>query len=581
MKKTIMGLGIGVSLVFPLAQAQDNGRQSGGESVSPVFNIKQPRDRGRGPVLPVGPSDERFRTIDGVNNNTESPFMGAALTQLTRILSVNYGDSISSMAGSNRPSPRVISNAVAAQEGLIPNTLGTSDFLWQWGQFLDHDIDLTDGADPTEFENIVIPQSDPYFIVGPTMSFNRSLYASETGEVSPRQQVNEITSWIDASNVYGSEEERANALRTFDGSGQLKTSDGNLLPYNEEGLPNAGGDSNTLFLAGDVRANEQLGLTVMHTLFIREHNRLATEIAQDNPNFSADEIYEKARQIVGAQIQVITYKEFLPALLGPNTLRPYRRYNPNTDAAIANSFSTAAYRFGHSALSPTLLRLDADGNESEHGHLALREAFFSPERLTTEGGIDPILRGLASQTSQKIDPYVIDDVRNFLFGAPPANGFDLVSLNIQRGRDHGLPSYNQARVELGFSPAAQFSDISSDSEIQSRLAQAYDSVDDIDLWVGGLSEDALAGGHLGRIFTTIIARQYEALRNGDRFWYTRVLSGEELNTVERTTLADIIRRNTTIDQELQDNVFYVSTKPNRNNTQNDRRGADTRNGNGR
>ena len=137
----------------------------------------------------------------------------------------------------------------------------------------------------------------------------------------PRQQLNEITAWVDGSNVYGSNQERADALRTLDGTGKLKTSDGNMLPFNVDGLPNAGGSGPNLFLAGDVRANEQLGLTAMHTLFVREHNRLAEKIGAQRSNWDGDRIYEKARQLVGAQIQVITYNEFLPALLGKRAMR--------------------------------------------------------------------------------------------------------------------------------------------------------------------------------------------------------------------------------------------------------------------
>ncbi len=212
------------------------------------------------------------------------------------------------------------------------------------------------------------------------MSFNRSFYDAPTGTDAgnPRQQVNEITAWIDASNVYGSDAERAMALRTLDGTGRLKTSAGNLLPFNTQGLSNAGGDSDSLFLAGDVRANEQVGLTAMHTLFVREHNRQARLIARANPALSGDQIYLRARRIVGAEMQVITYREYLPALLGGAALPPYSGYRPALDASISNLFSTGPYRYGHSALSPTLLRLDAQGNEIPEGNLALREAFFAP-----------------------------------------------------------------------------------------------------------------------------------------------------------------------------------------------------------
>lgn len=489
--------------------------------------------------------------------------MNEADTRLTRWASASYNDLIETPAGSSRRSPRLISNAVNAQNRSILNASSASDFLWQWGQFLDHDIDLTDGVDPAEPIEISIPSGDPWFDPEATgtqvLNFNRSVYDIETGSavVNPRQQLNEISGWIDASNVYGSDVDRATALRTISGDGKLKISSGNLLPFNEPGLSNAGGSSAELFLAGDVRANEQLGLTTMHTLFVREHNRLADIIAERNPRLSGDDIYQSARRIVGALMQKITYEEFLPVLLGQNALRPYRGYDASIDASVANIFSGAAYRLGHSMLSTQILRLDRNGNEIEAGHLPLRDAFFSPQKLSSEGGIDPILRGLAGQVCQKIDAFIVDDVRNFLFGAPGSGGFDLASLNIQRGRDHGLPSYNAARQALGLTLKANFSDITSSTQLQNRLSAAYGSVDNMDVWVAGLSEDPVAGSSLGELFHTIVARQFEVLRDGDRFWYQRSLSDDEIRQIEGTTLADIIRRNTSIGNELSDNVFIV------------------------
>lgn len=508
-------------------------------------------------------SRDQFRSIDGSDNHPWHWETGAAYTQLRRLIEPYYTDGVYSMSGYDRPSPREISNAVHAQSQSIPNTLQASDYLWQWGQFLDHDISLTGGTTPAELANIVVPEGDEFFDPDGTgiqvMTFNRSLYdpSTGTGRDNLRQQVNEITSWIDASNVYGSDPVRAAALRTNDGSGRLKTSGDNLLPWNTETLPNAPHSGNDFFLAGDVRANETVSLIALHTVFVREHNRLADKIAAEHPSWSGERVYQKARQIVGAQMQVITYQEFLPALLGKGVIAPYRGYNPMVDASISNVFSTAAFRFGHSAVNPVLLRLDALGHEISAGHIAIREAFFSPQRIIQEGGIDPILRGLAHQLAQRIDPHVIDDLRSFLFGSPGHGGFDLVSLNIQRGRDHGLPSYNKAREAFGLSRANSFADISLDLKRQQQLASVYVNVDDVDLWVAGLSENPVTGSHLGELFHTIVKQQFEALRDGDRFWYQLTLSEKERRDVENTKLSDIIRRNTAIGDELSDDVFRV------------------------
>ena len=516
------------------------------------------RDRRRRP----GNDDPKFRSIDGSRNNKGDESLGAAETPLNRWASSDYGDGVSTMAGAGAPSPRRISNTVSAELGSEPNPQNASDFLWQWGQFLDHDIDLTDGTAPPEPAPIAVPAGDPFFDPSgsgaSTIDFNRSIYdeATGTGPGNPRQQLNEITHWIDASNVYGSDEERAHALRTNDGSGKLATSAGDLLPFNELGLPNAGGDSSSLFLAGDVRANEQVALLVMHTLFVREHNRLAEEIARGDASLSGDDIYQRARRIVGAQMQVITYREYLPALLGPDALDPYRGYDDTVDPRIANVFSTAIYRYGHSALSPVLRRLDENGNAIEAGALPLRDAFFNPS-LLVQDGVEPLLRGLAAQVCRRVDIEIVDDVRNFLFGPPGSGGLDLASLNIQRGRDHGLPRYNVVRVAMGLPPAASFGEVTSDPVTRSRLAEVYASPDDIDVWVGALAEDPVNGGHVGELMFVVMKRQFEWLRDGDRYWYEKDLSNEDRRSVEETTLADIIRRNTDIDDELADDVFHV------------------------
>lgn len=541
---------------------QDGGGQNGGDQNGGPGQGGGGQDGGGQNGGGEPNTDPQFRSMDGTDNNPNNPLIGSTFTQLMRLAPANYGDGISSLANPNGPNPREISNVLCAQTASKPNGVGASDFLWQWGQFLDHDIDLTDGMNPPEEAPIAIPTGDRFFDPSRSgtavMNFNRSLYDENTGSEAgnPRQQLNEITAWIDASNVYGSSVERASALRTNDGTGRLKTSEGGFLPFNTEGLPNAGGPGAELFLAGDVRANEQVGLATMHTLFVREHNRQAQRIADQNPTYNGEQIYQRARRIVGAQMQVITYREFLPTLLGPNAIPPYQGYDPTIDAGIANEFSSAVYRFGHSTLNSTLLRLDAGGTEIEEGHLALRDAFFRPDRVLAVG-LEPVLRGLASQACQDMDTQLIDDVRNFLFGPPGSGGFDLASLNIQRGRDHGLGTYNQTRRAYGLQPARTFNDISANPDVQRGLAQVYDNVNQVDLWVGCLSEDHLPGAMVGELAAAVIGDQFQALRDGDRFWYTRQLTANERREVENTTLADIIRRNTNIGGEITDDVFHV------------------------
>lgn len=494
--------------------------------------------------------------IDGFDNNLDHPEWGAAEELLLRTTTTEYANGQWTPAGEGRISPREISNLVVAQTESIPNDRFLTDFVWIWGQFLDHDIDLTEGAEPAEPFPIDVPAGDPYFdpfwTGTATIELNRSIHTTDSSGV--RQQFNQITAFIDGSVVYGSSAERAAALRTFE-NGLLKTSDGDLLPFNVAGMPNAGGSSPSLFLAGDVRANENAALISMQTLWVREHNRIATELHESDAELTDEELYQRARALVAGQIQAITWNEFLPALLGKDAMSSYSGYDATVNPGIANIFSTAAYRLGHSLLSPELLRLNHDGTAIDAGNLALRDAFFNVTPVL-EDGIAPILQGAATQLAQELDNHVIDDVRNFLFGPPGAGGFDLASLNIQRGRDHGLPDYNQARVDYGLTPVTTFADISSDSDTQAALATAYGTVDDIDVWVGGLAEDHLPGSSVGELFQTILVDQFERLRDGDRFWYQNSLNGWDLLEVEATTLKDVIERNSAV-CDLQSNVFFA------------------------
>ena len=505
------------------------------------------------------------RSSDGYGNNRRYPELGSANTPFLRVSGVSLEYALSAQLA-DEPSPRVISNILLAQAEPRPSSALVTDMFWQWGQFMDHDMTLT-LENLSEQQPIPVPLGDPVFDPfrrgGRTIDFNRSQFqaGTGTGADNPRAQVNELTAFLDASNVYGSSASRSSALRTNDGTGRLKTSgDGRFMPYNVDRHFNENGNvphsrHDELFLAGDIRANEQLGLISIQTLFMREHNRLAGLIAAEQPDLTGQEVFELARKIVGAEVQAITFHEFLPLLLGPGAIEPYRGYDSDVDPSIAMEFSTAVFRIGHTLLSPMLLHIGPDGEEQP---ISLADAFFRPS-VATELGISGFLRGLATQTAQEVDAKVVDQIRNLLFGAPGGPGRDLASLNIQRGRDHGVPSYKDVRGAYGLPPARSFADITSDPAVQDQLRRAYGNVDLVELWPGGLAEDHAPGANVGETFRTIIADQFRRLRDGDRFWYETdpffLANPALLEEVRRTTLADVIRRNTEIGDELPDVVF--------------------------
>jgi Ca2+-binding RTX toxin-like protein len=323
----------------------------------------------------------------------------------------------------------------------------------------------------------------------------------------------------------------ADSLRLPDG--HLKTSDGNNLPINPDGT----------FAAGDVRAQENPSLTALQTLFVREHNYQVDRLADLHPNWSGDRLYQEARAIVGGEIANITYNEFLPHLLGPAAPGPYPGYNPDVNPTISEEFAAAAYRFGHSIVSDDTVRVDNNGVISGP-ELALKDAFFLPANQFTDfGGADGFLRHLASEDSQALDARIVDSLRNFLFD-PPA-GQDLAAINIQRGHDQGIGTLNETRVALGLEPYKSFEDLTSDQGTLAALKQTFTGgIDQVDLWTGGLAENHMPGAMVGQTFGTIIADQFAALRNGDRFYFENALPKEEVAAIKATTLSDIIERDT-------------------------------------
>lgn len=511
------------------------------------------------------------RSIDGSGNNLYNSDWGAAEQVFLRNAPSNYsGDgSGSSFYNSLLPNPREVSNALYDSSGIVKtNKRKLSNMVWQWGQFLDHDITLTHVSEsPSEFAPIF---TDPSDAMSPMIPFSRSVYDSSTGTsgANPRQQINSITAYVDASNVYGSDAATAYELRDLGNGGRMKVSAGDLLPFD------VNGSDPSHFIAGDERANEQVGLTSMHTLFVREHNRLAGLLEANNPNWSDEQLYQTARKIVGAEMQAITYNEFLPMLLGRKNARKLKArkydYDPYANPSISNEFATAAYRFGHSMLPEEITLPEVDGYSEDS--IALKDAFFSPGFIASDADgstnhVEQLLLGLSTTKAQEIDGKLADGVRNFLFGDPGSGGMDLAALNIQRGRDHGLASYNELRVAYGLDPADNFRDITRNREVRRKLKQFYGSPDNIDAWVGVLVEDHIRGGSVGELAYSVISDQFLSLRDGDRYFYwgdDELMANWDVRSIinlRHVSLSDIISWNTSLDY-VPDNVFKVKHRNN-------------------
>ena len=482
-----------------------------------------------GPLLAQGaphPAPMIYRSIDGSGNNLQHTSYNAVNIDFIRTTPAHYADGVSTpIMGANA---RDISNIVVAGQGAVPNQEGLSGMMYAWGQFIDHDLDKMQSGTA----DISISTSANDIFGGASIRLTRAANDPTTGAGTskPAAAINTITGWLDGSMVYGSDATTAASLRLADG--HMATSAGNNLPI-----------ANDAFLAGDVRVAENPDLTALQTLFVREHNFQVDRLKQQHPEWSGDQLYQQAKAIVTAEIAHITYSEFLPHLLGADMLTKYKGYNPNVNPTISEEFAGAAFRFGHSIVSAELISFSENG--SVIAAQTLKNAFFEPAShfVSTGDGADGLLRHLSADVSNALDVHIVDDMRNFLFS--PGQGQDLAAINIQRGRDLGLGTLNQTREALGLSKYTSFSQLTSDATTAAALQQAYGSVDAIDLWTGGLAENHMAGAMIGETFGIIIAQQFEALRDGDRYWYEiQGFDPGTLDKIRHTTLSDLIERDT-------------------------------------
>jgi len=471
-----------------------------------------------------------YRPIDGAGVDPHNPAENAAGTDFTRLGTAHFtGDDGLRFAELN---PRTISNLVVGEgDPTLPMPENFSGMLYAWGQFLDHDLDLAP-QDGRRAIDIKIPTGDPVFGDGASIAMTRSLLDPKSG-----LPINAVTGWLDGSQVYGSMAAVAASLRSS--GGHLKTEADSLPVVNKQ------------FLAGDVRAAENPSLTALQVLFVREHNFQVDRLDALHPQWSDEHLYQEARALVTAELANITYTEFLPKLVG-SRIDPYGGYNAQVDNTFSVEFAGAAFRFGHSIVSGDTARIDNEGKLSGP-ELELRDAFFmAPDDFNAFGGADGFLRHLAGEASQAMDVRIVDDLRNFLFDPPV--GMDLAAINIQRGRDQGLGTLNETRKDLGFRPYANFDQLTDDTATAAAMKKVFGSVDKVDLWTGGLAEHHARGALLGRTFTTIIADQFERLRDGDPFYFENALDRADVRMVKGTTLSDIITRNTDA-TDMQADVF--------------------------
>ncbi|MBP2330894.1 hypothetical protein JOF56_011279 [Kibdelosporangium banguiense] len=580
-----------------------------------------------------------YQSLDGTGNNRAHPDWGIAGAAYLRVAPARYTDGVG--APVSGPNPRNISNRVFNNTGQrLSSGRGVSQWAATWGQFVDHTFGLRVGQ-PGAPQNISYDNADPlerfHSDIG-FVPFGRSKPVAGTGVDKPREQVNALGSYIDAFAVYGTAD-RLEWMRAGPVDGDMTNNGAKLLlpggmlprlsergdPAKAPGMDDAtGAMRERAMVAGDHRANENTGLLAVQTLFAREHNRIVDKLPQSLP----EEVkFQIARRVVIATQQYITYTEFLPTL-GVH-LKPYRGYDPSVNPTLGNEFATVGYRGAHSLIHDDIRLKVPAGRYTPEQLDALRAkgavvtvagnsvaitipagvAVFNPDLLdgVQLGGV---LQGLGGYAAARTDEQMGELVRSVPLKAQGLTAvFDITAIDVERGRDHGMPSYQQLRAAYGLAskpsfraitgenseafpvdpeltPGNEINDpdsldfvrlrdssgrvVASGSEnavtgerrtpLAARLKAIYGDVGAVDAFTGMVAEPPLPGREFGELQTTIWQRQFEALRDGNRFFYD---NDPVLTTIRhrygvdyRQNLGDVIARNTDVPRGgLAANVF--------------------------
>uniref|UniRef100_A0A2S2NAX9 Peroxidase n=1 Tax=Schizaphis graminum TaxID=13262 RepID=A0A2S2NAX9_SCHGA len=391
-----------------------------------------------------------------------------------------------------------------------------------------------------------------------------------------------VSSFIDASILYGSDLKTSHSIRTFK-NGKLRRQ---LGPNGKSYLPNVKKatelcnvtfDSTVCYVTGDPRVNIQPDMAVVTIVLMRLHNYLCDELKSLNPNWNDERIYQEARRLLIAMHQHVTYNELVPVILGrdfsrENFLLPLTKgfddsYDQYLNPTTITSFTAAAFRSLHSSIRG-FIELVSEARKIT-SKIRLSDYFFKPDIVQKQDNFDSFTRGLLTQKAQEVDKYFTKEISELAVRIPDRHQhIDLTSVDLERGRDYGEPSYNKFRQLCGLSEAKTFDDLVDqiDKKDIDALSKIYEHVDDVDYYVGGLLEKTKPGSMLGHTFQCVVGEMFFRLKYGDRFYYEfgnqiGSFKLDQLNEIRKTTLGLIVCITSDINS-VQKNMFEVPSSRN-------------------
>jgi hypothetical protein len=514
------------------------------------------------------------RSSDGSYNDLSDPMAGAAGVRF------GYNTEPERTLGETgerllTPNPRTVSRVLMTRTDGFKPVPFLNLTAAAWIQFMNHD--WVSHGDPADAEPYRIPldEDDPvrrtlhqtHMLVRPTQADP----TKRPGELATTH-INEVTAWWDGSQIYGSDATTADSLRSFAGGKLAIDPKTGLLPVADDGVEKTG-----------FRRNWWVGLSMLHHLFVKEHNAICDMLALNYPSFDDQRLYDTARLINAAVMAKIHTVEWTPSIL-PNavlnsamnsnwygfltnlfrskgdrrTLATINVADPIAGGLVGNATDThgvpyslsrefvAVYRL-HSLL-PDFVELFALGGPSGPARTLplaqLRQA--ASYKLTKTVPMDELFYSFGRQHPGQL---VLNNYPETLqnLSIPGAGFYDLAAVDVLRDRERGVPRYNQFRRLLGLKPIHRFEDLTDNAESVRALRSVYASVEDLDLLVGNLAEAHRPTGFgfgetLFEIFILNASRRLQADRFFTEYYRPDVYTAKGLEWIDGATLKTVLLR---------------------------------------
>ncbi|NEP34156.1 peroxidase family protein [Moorena sp. SIO3B2] len=507
----------------------------------------------------------KIRTADGSFNDPNDPKMGMAGTRFGRNVALKYA--YPDEKNLLNPNPRTISRKLLTRDEFVPaSTLNLTAAAWI--QFQTHDW-FSHGYNESQ-EKIEIPleQDDPWPEEHRPLEIEttpKDPTRSEDDTNNPPTFINRETHWWDASQIYGSYQETIDKVRSHV-DGKMIIGDDGLLPVNpENGIDIVGFDDNWW-----------IGLSMLHILFVKEHNTICDHLKKQYPDWTDDDLFDHARLINAALLAKIHTVEWTPGILGHPAVQVAMR--ANWWGLLGQEFKN---RFGRLGDSEAVSGIIGSATDHHGAPFYLTEEFVSVYRMhplipdefqfySVQDGKELLTKDFF-EVSGKRSRAILEQVDiadlfySFGISHPGAvtlynypkklqqlvrdNGevFDLAAVDILRDRERGVPRYNQFRELIGRDRVKSFEEITEKPEWAKELREVYNNdIDSVDLMIGMFAENPPKGFGFSdtafRIFILMASRRLKSDRFFTKDYTAEIYTQFGLDWIEKNTFISVVLR---------------------------------------